>query len=114
MFDAKFRLERLDIAGEDDDSPETTAKRADLYKMHTYRDALGVRAAVAVYPGTESVFYNVNGTKQKDWTVRDLLLNDWSGIGALPACQIRTRNTLKGEMSNGFPIHEEDFNRYVP
>ena len=52
--------------------------------MHTYRDALGVRAAVAVYPGSESVFHNVNGTKQKDWTVRDLLLNDWLGIGALP------------------------------
>ena len=57
VFDAKFRLERLDIAGEDDGSPETTAKRADLYKMHTYRDALGVRAAVAVYPGNETVLY---------------------------------------------------------
>ena len=84
MFDAKFRLDRLDIAGEDDDSPETTAKRADLYKMHTYRDALGVRAAVAVYPGIESVFYNVNATKQKNCILHNMLLNDRSGIGALP------------------------------
>jgi predicted component of viral defense system (DUF524 family) len=51
--------------------------------MHTYRDALGVRVTVAMYPGTESVFYHVNAAKLKNFTLRDLLLNDWSGIGAL-------------------------------
>ena len=84
VFDAKFRLERLDVAGEDDDSPETTAKRADLYKMHTYRDALGVRAAVAVYPGTESVFYGSGKQRRSNFTLHDLLLGDLAGIGASP------------------------------
>jgi predicted component of viral defense system (DUF524 family) len=84
IFDAKFRLDRLESIGEDDDSPTTTAKRADLYKMHTYRDALGVRAAVAVYPGTESVFYGSDKQKRADFTLYDLLLGDLAGIGALP------------------------------
>jgi predicted component of viral defense system (DUF524 family) len=85
VFDAKFRLERLNIAGEDDDSPETIAKRADLYKMHTYRDALGARAAVAVYPGMESVFYGLARQRRSGFTLRDLLLGDLVGIGAFHA-----------------------------
>ena len=86
VFDAKFRLERLDVTGEDDGSLESTAKRADLYKMHTYRDALKARAAIAVFPGdeTKKVFYAVNGVQRTDWSLRDLLLGDWAGIGALP------------------------------
>lgn len=59
VFDAKFRLERLDVSGDDDSTPETTAKRVDLYKMHTYWDALGVRAALIVYPGQANFFYYI-------------------------------------------------------
>lgn len=84
VLDAKFRLERLDMTHKDDDSPETITKRADLYKMHTYRDALGVRAAVAVYPGTESAFYGTDGQKRADFTLYGLLLGNLAGIGALP------------------------------
>jgi len=88
VFDAKFRLERLDIVGEDGGSAETTAKRADLYKMHTYRDALRVRAAVAVYPrrvrlGEDMELYPVDKRSPRELTLRDLLLGDWAGIGAL-------------------------------
>ena len=57
VLDAKFRLVWADQALDDDgDTPNARAKREDLYKMHTYRDALGVRAAVAVYPGSHSKF----------------------------------------------------------
>jgi predicted component of viral defense system (DUF524 family) len=84
VFDAKFRLDRLESIGEDDDSPTTAAKRADLYKMHTYRDALGVRAAVAVYPGNETVLCPANKDRSQGLALRDLLLGDWAGIGALP------------------------------
>ncbi|MFQ6057922.1 MAG: nuclease domain-containing protein, partial [Anaerolineae bacterium] len=43
----------LDVAGGD---VERIVKRADIYKMHTYRDALRtVRAAVALFPGSAGV-----------------------------------------------------------
>lgn len=60
VLDAKYRVERLGKAfsSEDEDTaaPEVadaaTFQRADVYKMHTYRDALtSVHAAVAIYPG---------------------------------------------------------------
>jgi hypothetical protein len=85
VLDAKFRLERADLEKEEDeDTPQATAKRADLYKMHTYRDALGVRAAVAVYPGDVAVFYDCAQGKRDELALRDLLLGEVCGIGALP------------------------------
>jgi hypothetical protein len=83
VLDAKFRLNRLP-SWDEEDSPQATAKRADLYKMHTYRDALGVRAAVAVYPGTEGVFFHRQPGKDASITLRDLLSGHVSGIGAIP------------------------------
>jgi predicted component of viral defense system (DUF524 family) len=83
VLDAKFRLDRLPSPGEED-SPQATAKRADLYKMHTYRDALGVRAAVAVYPGTEEAFYHRQPGMAASIKLRELLVGDISGIGAIP------------------------------
>lgn len=53
-FDAKYRVNRIeDLIGDDTDEPALVAKAEDLYKMHTYRDAI-VRAAGAyvVFPGT--------------------------------------------------------------
>ncbi|MGB8648555.1 MAG: DUF2357 domain-containing protein [Anaerolineae bacterium] len=84
VLDAKFRLEPAGIEALDEDKYESTVKRADIYKMHTYRDALGVRAAVAVYPGTSSVFYDRVNRRREDILLRDLLMTDISGIGALP------------------------------
>ena len=84
VLDAKFRLEHLPSEDEED-SPDATAKRADLYKMHTYRDALeGVRAAVAVYPGSETVFFDKASGLSRALPLEDVLMNDVSGIGALP------------------------------
>ena len=82
VLDAKFRLERL-AEDSDDDSPEATARRADLYKMHTYRDALGVRAAVALYPGEVSIFYDRQQKRLDDAKLSDVLNGNLSGIGAL-------------------------------
>ncbi len=80
VFDAKFRLERASLASEND---ERSAARSDLYKMHAYRDALGVRAAVALYPGTLSRFYDTTRGALDNPSWRDILQGDLSGIGAL-------------------------------
>ncbi|MCU7551588.1 DUF2357 domain-containing protein [Chitinophagaceae bacterium LB-8] len=62
-FDAKYRIEDLkSIFGTDDyldeeklDQTKGTFKRADLLKMHTYRDAIRRTAgAYILYPGSES------------------------------------------------------------
>jgi predicted component of viral defense system (DUF524 family) len=88
VLDAKFRLERLALVGDDTEEAGSTAKREDLYKMHTYRDALGVRAAVAVYPGDQAVFYEVQRGYSKlfptVFPLDELLNGDLSGVGALP------------------------------
>jgi predicted component of viral defense system (DUF524 family) len=85
VLDAKFRLERQLL---DEVSTSTTAlataKVADIYKMHTYRDALGVRAAAIVYPGDNALFYNHGTRTQQALELRDLLFTKLAGIGALP------------------------------
>jgi len=89
VLDAKFRLKWLVSAEEEaddekDSTPSATAKREDLYKMHAYRDALGIRAAVAVYPGDQTLFYDVRHGRYDTLTLDALLNSDLSGIGALP------------------------------
>jgi predicted component of viral defense system (DUF524 family) len=53
-FDAKYRMDRIDGLLGDDGEPALLARSDDLYKMHTYRDAI-IRAvgAYIVFPGTE-------------------------------------------------------------
>jgi predicted component of viral defense system (DUF524 family) len=96
VFDAKFRFDQKDVEelggeGADDDWEQAVtaedalriAKRADLYKMHTYRDALKAQAAVALYPGDEDAFYRTDGEKLTtvDWWA--LLRGELEGIGAV-------------------------------
>jgi len=70
LFDAKFKVDWLETAlptGEEDDEAEGEVadqertgvfKRADIYKMHTYRDAIPMaRTAWVIYPGTEHLFF---------------------------------------------------------
>ena len=47
-FDAKFRFEAGNGSG----------RGADLHKMHAYRDALGVSAAIALHPGVQTIFFD--------------------------------------------------------
>src|SRR5690606_36302294 len=64
-FDAKYKIEDLQaIFGKDDnldqekeDQKKGTDKRADLLKMHTYKDAIRRTAgAYVLYPGTEDKY----------------------------------------------------------
>lgn len=81
VFDAKYRLDRFDAGEKDPDDGPATYKRADLYKMHTYRDAVvGVKTSFVVYPGTEFVFFERHGTKRT--VPNDLAMAD--GVGAVP------------------------------
>lgn len=64
LFDAKFRLDRVPGShardAEEDEELERrgTYKNADIYKMHTYRDAIpNARSVRILYPGDETAFY---------------------------------------------------------
>lgn len=64
------------------------SKDADLVKMHAYRDALGVRAAVVVYPGTESKWLAARNTPSLAPGNTDILAalltnDDLEGVGAI-------------------------------
>ena len=93
VFDAKFRFDATDLGAPEDTYDEDVAcgdimrvvKRADLYKMHTYRDALGARAAVALYPGDEAVFYDADRYEKVAIGLEELLgPSGRTGVGALP------------------------------
>jgi hypothetical protein len=80
VFDAKYRLTWKNFT-EDADDDKATFLRADLYKMHTYRDAIHkVAAAFVVYPGSEFGFYERNGMASHD--VNDI--TKFNGVGAVP------------------------------
>ena len=78
VFDAKFRASKPS-ASDDESDP----KRADIDKMHAYRDALGVPCAIVLYPGTETWFFAHSGDTQPPLTF-GAVLNGWSGVGAIP------------------------------
>ena len=72
LFDAKFRVRALTdvgLAADDKDADDEKAaeragsfKRADIYKMHAYRDAIPeARSVWILYPGGEFRFYGVPG-----------------------------------------------------
>ncbi len=81
VFDAKFRLNRFNADEGDPDHGRAGYKHADLYKMHTYRDAIsGLRTAFVVYPGSEFVFFERRGDRRT--RPADVVSPD--GVGALP------------------------------
>ncbi|MDQ2731692.1 MAG: DUF2357 domain-containing protein [Armatimonadota bacterium] len=80
VLDAKFRLDRPSPGGNDD---EAAALASDIHKMHAYRDALGVRAAVALYPGSVSLFYHRDGRLDHTVTIPRLLREEVEGVGMI-------------------------------
>jgi predicted component of viral defense system (DUF524 family) len=89
VFDAKYKYDRpgefisreLDAEEERDEEERLTYKRGDLYKMHTYRDALGAQAVFVLYPGNEFQAYNQDGSKL--YRPSELTQN-FEGVGAFP------------------------------
>ena len=77
VLDAKLKFEgdRLDeLEGRDPSEWDRRVTREDLYKMHTYKDAIGEAVgAFVLYPGSEAVTY----PEQKNGPA-------WAGIGAIP------------------------------
>ncbi len=81
VFDAKYRLDHFDAGERDPDDDPATYKRADLYKMHTYRDAIsGLKTAFVVYPGTDFVFFERTGDRR----TRPADIVNADGVGAVP------------------------------
>ncbi|WP_297421427.1 DUF2357 domain-containing protein [Thermococcus sp.] len=95
IFDAKFKLDVVDEPkeieefdeeteiAEETGNYETWAKLEDVYKMHTYRDALGCRFAVVVYPGERSVFFDANVGLVDNFDLVTLLWHTLQGVGYL-------------------------------
>ncbi len=70
-FDAKFRFDALGGTG----------RGADLHKMHAYRDALGVSAAIAVHPGTQTTFFDRERGPISRVPLRAILESQAAGVG---------------------------------
>lgn len=71
-FDAKFRFEESDIGDVEGKMEEIfrkgdmggAAKLVDIYKMHTYKDALGLKFSILLYPGTKWCLYGKTMEKE--------------------------------------------------
>lgn len=107
LFDAKFRLDQaasLFLAAASDDETikvaeeerRGTFKRGDLYKMHTYRDAIpGARTVWVLYPGDQRRFFSAND--------RDAVAGR-DGVGAVPLVPLsdaRELNELLSQLLKG-------------
>ena len=99
LFDAKFRVQTLTdvgLAADDQDDDEEKAaeragsfKRADIYKMHAYRDAIpDARSVWILYPGGEFRFFGVPGGGRlaggRVVCSAEGLPGEVEGVGAIP------------------------------
>jgi predicted component of viral defense system (DUF524 family) len=103
LLDAKFRLDKLatvmplddaDIESPSDVAEERqgTFKRGDLYKMHTYNDAIPSAQSVWIlYPGTEARFFPVDGPRLN--SLHCAVLDKWVGVGAIPLVPLASPNS---------------------
>ena len=98
LFDAKFRVQALTdvgLAADDKDDDDKTAeragsfKRADIYKMHAYRDAIPeARSVWILYPGGEFRFFGIPGSGvpagHPAVSSAEELPEKLKGVGAIP------------------------------
>lgn len=88
VMDAKFRMRTPSLETDPDGPTMQGYKTDDIQKMHTYRDALApVRAAIVLYPGTETMFRTTSG-ESRPLSLVDVVSGDLDGIGALPVSPI--------------------------
>lgn len=96
LLDAKFTVRTLSDAGLDGEGDEEADEKArerrgdfqrgDLYKMHTYRDAIPEARSGSVwilYPGTEFRFFDASGRRPVIKSPDDLPCAT-KGVGAMP------------------------------
>ena len=99
LFDAKFRVRALTdvgLAADDNDADDEKAaeragsfKRADIYKMHAYRDAIpDARSVWILYPGGQFRFFGVPGgggpSGRRAASSPEGLPGEFEGVGAIP------------------------------
>ena len=93
VFDAKYKsVERASSDDADDMLLRTrVVKSTDLHKMHCYIDAIdGVRSAMAVYPGTEFIFFPRDRRMTVARSATDAVTAE--GVGAVPLIPGETRS----------------------
>ncbi len=104
IFDAKYRYDRagqflsedLDAEEARDEDERLVYKKGDLYKMHTYRDALGAQAVFILYPGNEFCAYQVQGGS----VLHPAQLSpSFEGVGAIDL-QVGKPETLRAVMEH--------------
>ena len=104
IFDAKYKYDDAgQFMSENDASEEEREeearqiyKKADLYKMHTYRDALQAQAVFILYPGNEFRAYQVQGSNLSDPAQ---LPPAFAGVGAIDM-QVGKPETLQTVMEH--------------
>jgi predicted component of viral defense system (DUF524 family) len=84
IFDAKFRMNWDENVEQENVETQANPLRDDFYKMHTYRDALGISTVVIIYPGTKVIFYDTKKGKMESIKLKDILNGELHGIGAIP------------------------------
>ncbi|MGC4107717.1 MAG: DUF2357 domain-containing protein [Thermomicrobiales bacterium] len=98
-LDAKFRMVASSSVSDPEDGELPSGisydpKDDDLVKMHAYRDALGMRAAVVLYPGTSATFRPVSGAMASTTVAAVVLDEGLSGVGEIG---MRPLTTGEGE-----------------
>jgi predicted component of viral defense system (DUF524 family) len=87
LFDAKLKREAIPAGAVSEadleaEEQRATFRRGDLYKMHTYRDALGAQSVWILYPGrnvNRASFEPQSASRDGETTHRDP-----NGVGAIP------------------------------
>ena len=114
LFDAKFRVHGLadvgfagsDKDGDDDKAAERagTFKRADIYKMHAYRDAIpDARSVWILYPGGEFGFFGIPESSGQSGNQAvsspEGLPEELQGVGAIPLAPVVADKAERGRDS---------------
>lgn len=85
IFDAKYKVQHAKNNDPEVEENEILkyVKAEDIYKMHTYLDAISeVQFAMVVYPGTEFYFYEKSSHLPARKSIEDI--KDFYGVGAIP------------------------------